>query len=69
MWKSNAINKEVCSNCKKEIVDDEAIRCLFYGESLNRPFGFMGKIKYSNPKIILVIIIVVVLLCFFMFIM
>ncbi|MFH1782112.1 MAG: hypothetical protein ABH848_00660 [Candidatus Omnitrophota bacterium] len=67
MRERSTIKKEICPNCKREIIDDEALRCLYCGESLDRPFGFMGKIRYQKPKIMLVILIGVVLLCFFMF--
>ena len=54
----------ICPYCKKPINDDEALLCLYCGESLNRPVGLMGKLKYLKPKIIMVIIVVLVLFSF-----
>ncbi|MFH0918045.1 MAG: hypothetical protein V1830_02815 [Candidatus Omnitrophota bacterium] len=53
-----------CPHCKQPINDDEALLCLYCGGSLNRPVGFMGKLKYLKPKIIIVIIVVLVLVSF-----
>jgi zinc-ribbon domain len=57
-----------CPHCRQPIYDDEALLCLYCGESLERPAGFMGKLKYPKPKII-IIIIVILLLASFMFLM
>jgi len=54
----------ICPHCKKLIYDDEALLCLYCGESLNRSIGFMGKIKYPTPKIIITFIAVLILLIF-----
>ena len=54
----------ICPHCKKPIDDAEALLCLYCGQSLNRPIGFMGKLKYLKPKIIIVIIVVLVLVSF-----
>ncbi|MCX5693927.1 MAG: hypothetical protein NT014_02155 [Candidatus Omnitrophica bacterium] len=54
----------ICPHCKQPINDDEALLCLYCGKSLNRSVGFMGKLKYPTPKIIIVIIIVLVLVSF-----
>ena len=59
----------ICPYCKKSIHDDEALLCLYCGESLRRGIGFMGKIKYPTPKIIVTIIVLLVLLTFVMLIM
>ena len=53
-----------CPHCKNPIYDDEALRCLYCGESLDRPIGFMGRIKYVTPKTFLVIVVVLVLMSF-----
>ena len=52
----------VCPHCKKPIYDDEALLCLYCGESLKRSVGFMGKLKYPTPKVIASIIVILVLL-------
>lgn len=56
----------ICPHCKNLIYDDEALRCLYCGEELNRGFGFMGRIKYPAPKVIIIAIVIVVLLSFIM---
>ncbi|RKY31722.1 MAG: hypothetical protein DRP74_04300 [Candidatus Omnitrophota bacterium] len=58
----------ICPHCKKPIYDDEALLCLYCGESLRRNIGLMGKLKYSSPKIMVTVIILVVLLGFIMLI-
>ena len=58
------MSEYVCSHCKKPIYDEEALFCLYCGESLNRNIGFMGKLKYPTPRIIATIVVVSVLLCF-----
>jgi predicted amidophosphoribosyltransferase len=54
----------ICPYCKQPIYDDEALLCLYCGQSLNRAVGFMGKLKYLEPKIIIAIIVVLVLVSF-----
>jgi len=54
----------ICPHCKKPIYDDEALRCLYCGESLRRGFGFMGRIKYPTPRVIIIIAVAVVLFAF-----
>jgi hypothetical protein len=58
------MSEYICPHCKQPVYDDEALLCLYCGESLNRPAGFMGKLKYPKPKIIIVVIVVVVLIAF-----
>ncbi|MFH1479111.1 MAG: hypothetical protein ABIG92_04980 [Candidatus Omnitrophota bacterium] len=66
MDRGRAIEEITCPNCKNKTADKEAIRCLFCGESLGRSIGFMGKIRYFRPKIILAITALFVILCFFL---
>ncbi|MFH1190871.1 MAG: hypothetical protein V1670_01570 [Candidatus Omnitrophota bacterium] len=54
----------ICPHCKQTINDEEALLCLYCGLSLNRPVGFMGKLKYPKPKIIMAIIVALVLVSF-----
>lgn len=54
----------ICPNCKQPIYDDEALLCLYCGESLQRGRGFMGKMKYPTPKIIVVITVIFILIAF-----
>ena len=58
------MSEYICPHCKQPIYDDEALLCLYCGQSLNRAVGFMGKLKYPKPKIIIVIIVVLVLVSF-----
>lgn len=59
----------ICPHCKKPIYDDEALLCLYCGESLQRPAGFMGKLKYPKPKVIIVIIVALLLISFIILMM
>jgi len=54
----------ICPHCKNPIYDDEALLCLYCGESLRRSVGFMGGLKYAAPRIILIIVILLVILSF-----
>ena len=54
----------ICPHCKNPIYDDEALLCLYCGESLKRKIGFLGSIKYITPRITLIIIILAILLSF-----
>jgi len=54
----------ICPNCKKPIYDDDALLCLYCGESLGRGVGFMGKLKYPAHKIIITAVIIVVVISF-----
>lgn len=58
------MSEYICPHCKQPIYDDEVLLCLYCGQSLNRPIGFMGKLKYLKPKIIIVIIVALVLVSF-----
>lgn len=58
------MSEYICPHCKKPIYDDDALLCLYCGESLNRGVGFMGRIKYPNPKTIIIIAIILVLSSF-----
>jgi len=53
-----------CPHCKNPIYDDDALLCLYCGESLKRSAGFLGKIKYIKPRIIIITAVILVLLCF-----
>ncbi|PIQ89155.1 MAG: hypothetical protein COV72_04520 [Candidatus Omnitrophica bacterium CG11_big_fil_rev_8_21_14_0_20_42_13] len=54
----------ICPNCHNPIYDDEALLCLYCGESLRRGAGFMGKIKYARLKIITAVLVIVILVIF-----
>ena len=58
------MSEYICPHCKKPIYDDDALLCLYCGESLNRSAGFLGKIKYIKPRIIIITAVILVLLSF-----
>jgi hypothetical protein len=63
------MSKYTCPHCKQPIYDDEALLCLYCGESLRRGIGFMGKLRYPGHKIIIIIIVILVLAGFVVFLM
>lgn len=62
------MSEYICPYCKNPIDDDDALRCIYCGETLNRGIGFMGKIKYPTPRVIIVIVVVIVILSFILLI-
>jgi len=58
----------ICPHCKRPIYDDEALLCFYCGQSLNRAVGFMGRLRYCKPNLI-VLVIVTTLLVSFIFLM
>jgi len=61
------MSEYICPHCRRPIDDDEALLCLYCGQNLKRSIGFMDRIKYPTPKIIIVIVVVIVLLSFVLF--
>ncbi|MBL7171060.1 MAG: hypothetical protein ISS46_03605 [Candidatus Omnitrophica bacterium] len=57
---------QTCPHCKNLISDDEALRCLFCGDKLNQPAGFLSSFKYFKGRNIAIFIGVVVLAAFLM---
>lgn len=51
----------ICPHCKKPVYDDEALLCLYCGEGLGRNTGFMARLKYPNPRIILLLVVMFVI--------
>ena len=51
----------ICPHCKKPIHDDEALLCLYCGESLGRKPGFL---KYTPLKLLFAVITLLVILSF-----
>ena len=58
------MSEYICAHCKQPIYDDEALLCLYCGQSLNRSVGFLGNLKYTKPKLIIIIIVVLVIASF-----
>ena len=55
----------ICPQCGMTIYDDDALLCHFCGESLERASkGFLGRIKYSNLKVLWFFVCFVVILSF-----
>ena len=59
----------ICPHCKNPIYDDEALTCLYCGESLNRDIGFMGKIKYSWFNMIINLVALIAIISFILLIL
>lgn len=48
-----AMSEYICPHCHNPIYDEDALSCHFCGESLNRAgSGFLGKMRYQNPRIV-----------------
>jgi len=63
------VSEYICPHCGKPIYDDEALLCLYCGENLERPVGFLGKIKYPTPRVITAVIVVLVIAAFALLVM
>ncbi|MDD5347372.1 MAG: hypothetical protein PHT59_02015 [Candidatus Omnitrophica bacterium] len=53
----------ICPHCKKPVCDDDALLCLFCGESLNRP----GKHIPRSRLLFIIIVLLLVLSLLFIF--
>jgi len=58
------MSEYICPNCKKPIYDDDALLCLYCGESLRRAAGFLGKIKYPRHKLVIITVVIILLISF-----
>ena len=56
-----------CPHCHQPNVDDEALLCIYCGESLKRQVGFFG--KFVSPKQTLIGFIIALLLAVSFFIL
>ena len=54
----------ICPHCKQPIYDDEALLCLYCGESLNRGVGLLGRLKYPRRKRMIVVIVLLLISAF-----
>ncbi|UCB57280.1 MAG: zinc-ribbon domain-containing protein [Candidatus Omnitrophota bacterium] len=59
----NAVTNN-CPHCQKPIYDDDALLCLYCGESLSRDVGVLGKLKYYRPRIIIALIVLLIVSAF-----
>ena len=53
------MSEYICPHCKKPIHDDEALLCLYCGESLKR-----GEKHFPHIKILFVIIVLILIVSF-----
>ena len=59
----------LCPHCKNPIYDDEALSCLYCGESLERGIGFMGNMKYGAAWNTIGVIIALIVVASFILLM
>jgi predicted amidophosphoribosyltransferase len=60
----------ICPHCGMEIQDEDALLCLYCGESLDRKdVGFISGLKYSTPGVIMGVVVIVMVLIFIIYIM
>jgi len=55
----------LCPHCKKPTLDDDALRCIYCGELLNRKIGFLSDIKYSRLTVAFLLILLLSFITFF----
>ena len=58
------MSEYICPHCQRPIYDDDALLCLYCGKGLRRGVGFLGKLKYSRPRAIIISLVGLVLLAF-----
>jgi hypothetical protein len=51
-----------CPHCKQPIYDNQALLCLYCGQSLNRKVGFIAKTIYPASRIVIAIAVIIALL-------
>ena len=56
--------EQLCPSCKKPNYDDDALLCIYCGESLHRESSILGSMKYSHHKIIFIAAVVLIVLAF-----
>jgi len=54
----------ICPHCGNPIDDEDALLCLYCGNSLKRKIGLMGRMKNSLPAAALILVILVVIFAF-----
>lgn len=58
-----------CPHCHNPINDEEALNCLFCGESLERDTGFLSRMRYPGPKGIIFIVVMIVVISFILLVL
>ncbi|MFH1846159.1 MAG: hypothetical protein ABH869_01235 [Candidatus Omnitrophota bacterium] len=56
----------LCPHCNNPIYDEDALLCCYCGENLERPVGFIGKMKYSSHWMAAGFVIVIFLMFAFL---
>jgi len=59
------MSEYICPHCKKPIYDDEALLCLYCGESLNRQEKHIPGFKFLFIAILLLLLISFILIQIF----
>ena len=59
--KRHPMAEYICPHCNNPVYDDEALLCLYCGESLKRKVGFIGRMKHINTKALAVVLLLVLL--------
>ena len=63
------MSEYICPHCGKPIDDDEALLCLYCGESLERGVGTLGKMRYSTHWIVVTAVVIFTLVAFILLMM
>ncbi|MDD5018904.1 MAG: zinc-ribbon domain-containing protein [Candidatus Omnitrophica bacterium] len=53
-----------CPHCGKPAQDDDALLCLYCGESLRRETGFLGHLKYGTWKFLALLVLALTIASF-----
>jgi hypothetical protein len=59
----------ICPRCRKPVYDDEALFCLYCGESLGRPAGFIDGLRRCRWAVTAVVLLIAALLSFLVMLM
>ncbi|MBN1794806.1 MAG: zinc-ribbon domain-containing protein [Candidatus Omnitrophica bacterium] len=55
-----------CPHCGNDITDEDALLCLFCGESLKREIGVLGKLRANGIIIVFLVLLAFALLAVFL---
>lgn len=62
------MSEYICPHCKRPIYDEDALLCLYCGESLKRSAGFLGNLKYTRPRAIIIALVCLLVAAFILLI-
>jgi len=60
------MSESVCPHCNNPSYDDDALSCIYCGESLERDIGVFGKIKYGASGVISIVVTIGIIAIFIM---